>query len=202
MQRYKTSSAYIDSYTAVIYVAVAAALAGWIAFETRDVINPWWLGVSIVTLFVYFGIISWLLNQFHDVNRIFTIYGVGILCLGLIVSLVAYVTGIRLPTDLPILSYFASGLESYDPGSVAISYAIIVMLAVFVLSLPLLLLDDTRFMRRLVMVLHLHKLDYIVDRTLDWLGYKLDLGTHSWLVVLFTLLVIVNVIVVGGAALI
>lgn len=206
MQRYRTSSAYIDSFVAAFYIIAAAGLAAWIAYETRAVINPWWLGGSVVLLFVYALLILWLLRQFSSPDRIFITYTTGIICLGMVLSLVAYISHVRLPTDLPVLGLFiylaGLQLESFDPGAVAISYAIVVGLGAFIIATPFLFLDNTRLVRWLVKTLRLDRLDYIVDASLDRFGYWIDAGRHGWLMVVLGLLAIVSLIVVGGAALI
>jgi hypothetical protein len=206
MKRFRTSSAYIDSFVVAIYIIAAACLAGWIAYETRGVINPWWLGGSVTVIFVYLLIIAWLLGQFHDVDRIFFTYMTGVLCLGMILALVVYISGVQLPTDLPVLSFLAylAGMqvESFDPGAVAISYAVVVGFGAVIVACPFLFLDNTKPVRFLVKKLKLDHLDYFIDSSLDYLGYRLDTGRNGWLMVLFGLVALVCLVVVGGAALI
>jgi hypothetical protein len=204
MKRFRTSTAYIDSYQAGIYVLFAAFIAGWIAYETRYVINPWWLGGSIIVIFVYILLVLWLLAQFNDADRIFATYTTGIICFGMIVSLVAYVSGVQLPTSLPVLSLYAyflnSSLTSFDPGMVAISYAFIVGAAALLIAVPFTLLDNTRPVRKMITWFKLDRLDYVIDTTLDQFGYWVDTGKYGWALVLVGMLSVVCLIVVGGAA--
>jgi hypothetical protein len=205
LKRYASSPAYIDSIKVSVYLAIGLGVALWFAVILRNVINPWWLGGSIAMIFVYQLFIFWLMRQFNDSTRIFVVFIFGLISLGLIASLVAWVTGVRLPTDLPVMAYlygfYPVYMTTFDPGTVAIYYASFAQIVAGIVSVPLWLLGDSRPVRKVLRDSWLARIDLVIDVYLDKISFKLDNGQHGWLAVLTGAIVLAVGTVVGAAAL-
>jgi hypothetical protein len=204
-KRYSESSAYIDSTLVAAFVIGLIAFATWIAFETSSVINPLWLGGSIIAVGIYEMIIYWLMRQYWDVHRIFIIFIINIVSLGLILGLVGIVFDVRLPVDLPVLNFtlYLSGIEatSFSPGAVALSYTVIGLFSGYVVMLIAMLIENTRPAMKIKQWFKLDRLDYIIDTKLDKHSFFLENTSFFWLVAPIILLVALNVVVVGSASL-
>lgn len=203
--RFKTSEAYIDSSMIVAFMLGVAVFAAWIVYETRDVIAPWWLGPSIFTVVIYQMTIFWLIRQYWEVNKILGIFTSNLICLGLILALVSYVTGITLSTDLPVLNIilYLAGIEatSIQPGAVALSYATLALFAGLIAAVIIRLFDRTKAFKRLMQTTGLAKIDLYVDWLLDKYALMMDQGERAWLITPQIALIITILIVVGLAAL-
>ena len=204
-QRYSYSTAYIDSTLVVAFIAGLVAFAVWIAWQTAGVINPWWLGGSIIAVGIYEMIIFWLMRQYWDVHRIFIIFIINVVSLGLILGFVGIVFGVRLPVDLPILNvtYYLAGIEatSFSPGAVALSYTVVGLFSGFIVMLIAIAIEDTRLAKRLKKQLKLDKLDLVIDTKLDDNSFFLENSSMFWVIAPIVLLIVLNVVVVGSASL-
>jgi hypothetical protein len=153
LTRYSWSPAYIDSGVVGAYVIGLVAFAVWIAAITAGVVSPIWLGVSIVAVGIYQIGIFWLIKQYFEADKIFMIFASNILCLGLILTFVETVFGVRLPVNLPILNMFVSyvGLQatSLSPGLVAISYAVVGMLTGGLVAFVYMFIDNAKPLMRI-----------------------------------------------------
>lgn len=204
-QRYSSSDAYIDSTQVAAFIIGLVAFAIWIAWATAQVINPWWLGGSIIAIGVYEMIILWFMRQYWDVHRIFIIFLMNILSLGLILSLVEVVFNVRLPVDLPILNltFSLAGIEatSLSPGAVALSYAIIGLISGFISVFIAAVVENTRLAKNIKTWLKLDQLDLAIDTKLDNNSFWLENSSFFWLIAPIALLIALSVVVVGSASL-
>ncbi|MFZ1250375.1 MAG: hypothetical protein WAR37_02925 [Candidatus Microsaccharimonas sp.] len=201
------STAYIDSTLVVAFLAGLVAFAVWIAWQTAGVINPWWLGGSIIAVGIYQMLIFWVMQQYWEADRILGIFTTNIVCLGLILGLVGVVFGIRLPVDLPILNFtlYLAGIEatSFSPGAVALSYGFIGLIVGIVVALIVATFENSRFIKHLKQLLRLDRLDLRIDLLLDRYSFWMEnYSKTAWIVTPTVLLIIVTVLVVGSAALI
>lgn len=205
-QRNSYSGAYIDSTLVAAFIIGLVAFAVWIAYETSAVINPWWLGGSIAAIGIYQMLIFWVMRQYWDVHRIFIIFIINIISLGLILGLVGLIFNVRLPVDLPILNVtlYLAGIEatSFSPGAVALSYSVIGILSGSIAAFIAMLVENTRPVVKVKKWLKLDTLDLIIDNKLDDNAFFLENDALFWMAVPTILLVIINVVVVGSAALI
>ncbi len=204
-KRHSFSTAYIDSTLVVAFIIGLVAFAVWIAWETANVINPWWLGGSIIAIGIYEMIILWFMRQYWDVHRIFIIFIINIICLGLILSFVGYVFNVRLPVDLPILNVtlYLAGIEatSFSPGSVAISYTVIGLFSGYITMFISMAVENTQPVKKIKKWLKLDQLDLIIDSKLDDNSFLLENSSFFWVIAPIALLVLLNVVVVGTASL-
>lgn len=206
LRRFAKSSAYIDSGLVAGYVLAGALFAGWIAYETRFVINPIWLGGSIMVVLLYQLMIYWLLLQYFEVDRIMTIFTLNIVSLLLIVWLVGAVAHINLPTSLPVLTWAGSvtgqSILSSDPGWVALSYSVIAVLCGMAGVTLVALVETLPGVAQLKRKLALDKIDLLIDVLLHRLSGWVSLNASAWVMLPLSLLAGLLVLVVGGAALI
>jgi hypothetical protein len=206
LRRFAKSSAYIDSGLVAGYVLAGALFAGWIAYETRFVINPIWLGGSIMVVLLYQLMIYWLLLQYFEVDRIMTIFTLNIVSLLLIVWLVGAVAHINLPTSLPVLTWAGSvtgqSILSSDPGWVALSYSVIAVLCGTAGVTLVALVETLPGVAQLKRKLALDKIDLLIDVLLHRLSGWVLLNASAWVMLPLSLLAGLLVLVVGGAALI
>lgn len=206
LRRFAKSSAYIDSGLVTGYVLAAAVFAAWIAYETRFVINPVWLGGSIMVVVAYQLMIYWLLLQYFEVDRIMTIFTINIVSLLLIVWLVGVVTHINLPATLPVLTWAGSvtgqTILSSDPGWVALSYSAIAVFCGVIGVVMAGLVEAFPGVAALKQKLALDKADLLVDVLLHRLSGWVSLNASAWVMLPLALLAGLLVLVVGGAALI
>lgn len=205
-KRHTYSTAYIDSTLVVAFIAGLVAFAVWIAWQTAGVINPWWLGGSIIAIGLYQMIIFWLMRQYWDVHRIFIIFALNIVCLGLILALVGFVFDVQLPVDLPILNttLYLAGIEatSYSPGSVAISYTVVGLFCGYFVMIAAMFVENTRWAKKVKKWLRLDRLDLAIDTKLDDGAFAVENTWYVWLITPIVLLVLLNIVVVGSASLI
>lgn len=205
--RFKVSSAYIDSGLVTAFLVGVVSFSVWIGYETRAVIPMWWLSPSIIAVVVYQMLIFWLLLQYWEADRVLFIYTSNIVCLGLILGLVSHFWDVTLPLSLPILNLSASmmqvyGLESFDPGAVALSYGAIGLGCGLLLLLSYGFIDRLAFIKNASTSLGLDKIDLRIDVLLDHLSTWIAHGSYGWIVIPQVLLVITVTVVVGLAALI
>lgn len=200
------SAAHIDSTLVAAFIVGLVTFATWIAWETSGVINPWWLGGSIIALGIYQLMIFWMMSQYWDAHRIFTIFTINIASLGLLLGLIGLVLDIRLPVDLPVLNatLHIAGIEatSFSPGAVALSYTVAGLFVGYIFLLIAMLVENTRPIVRLKSVLKLDRLDHAIDNSLDAHGFWLENSRLFWIGAPMLLLAIVAAIVVGAASLI
>ncbi len=203
--RYKKSDAYIDSSQVAGFLFGVIIFAAWIAYATRGVIAPWWLGTSIVVVTLYQMTIFWLIRQYWEPDKILGIFTSNIVCLGLIFALISYVSGVTLPTDLPILNFtlFLAGIEatSIQPGAVALSYAALALWVGLVGAFIVMLVDGSKWFKKLMKLSGLSKLDLMIDWALDKYSLMMDQGDRAWLITPQIALVITLTVVVGLATL-
>ena len=203
MKRFKSSPAYIDSLATGLYIGVGLLIALWFAVILRDIVNPYWLGISIATVFLYLGFMLWLMRQFTSTTRIFIIALFGVVSLGLLCSLVGFITGVRLPNDLPIVQYihfFPVQTTTYDPGAVAVFYAFFAHIAATLITIPLLAIRNTKRVRASISKSPVAKVDLFIDVLLDKFSFHIDTASHSWITVFVASLLIVLAVVIGLGA--
>lgn len=205
-KRHAMSPAYIDSSLVTGYLLGVILFSVWIAAITQNVINPVWLGVATASVAIYQMLIYWLLRQYWEPDKIFFIFTTNIASLSIILLAVGLMTGIQLPADLPVFSViiWLAGLQAtvYDPGLVAVSYALIALITGLLGVFFVALFDDSPVIMKLKKVLGLARLDLLVDKALDKYSFWMDRGSRAWLVTPLVLLILLSVIVVGGAGLI
>lgn len=203
--RYERSDAYIDSSQIVAFLFGVVVFSSWIAYQTREVISPWWLGVSIVIVTIYQMVIFWLIRQYWEPDKILGIFTSNLMCLGLIFALVSFVTGITLPTDLPILNFtlYLAGIQatSIQPGAVALSYAVLAIWVGLVAMFVFGLVDRTKAFKKIMKVTGLSRVDLHVDWLLDKYSLIMDQGDKAWLITPQAALIVTLTVVVGLAAL-
>jgi hypothetical protein len=204
MKRFSFSLAYIDGSRSILYIALGQIIAVALAILLQAVVNPWWLWISISTVFMYQLAMYWLMRQFYDYQRSLVVLIFGLVCLGLAVNLVTYVTNIRLPNDLPIVMYlngfYPYQTTTYDPGSVAVYYASFAHLIALILLLPLWLLAGKGLWNRESMPKILKKLDLTADFYLDKMSFHLNQSRYSWAGLLLVLSTLAVAVVVGSAS--
>lgn len=206
IRRFAKSSAYIDSGLVVGYALGGALFTVWIAYETRHVINPIWLGGSIAVVLLYQLMIYWLLLQYFEVDRIMTIFAINIASLLLIVWFVGAVAHINLPTILPVLTWIGGvtgqAILSSDPGWVAISYSVLALCCGVAGLFTVSLFEELPGASWLKRKMRLDQVDLWIDTTLHRLSGWVSLDTFAWVLLPMSLLAILLALVVGGAALI
>lgn len=204
LRRFTTSSAYIDSGMIGAFILGVAVFALWIALETGQLVSPYWLGISIVSIVIYQLAIFWLILQYWEADRILGIFTSNVLCIGLIIALVEFISGVNLPNRLPVLSViahnFGYSMESFSPGAVAFSYAVIALFAGLIALGFMVAIERLSIYRYIVKLFHLDKVDLALDYYLDKLSIWLDEHAYGWLIVPQVLLVTLLTIVVGLAA--
>lgn len=205
LRRLAKSSAYIDSGLVAGYMLGGALFAGWIAYETRFVINPVWLGGSILVVLMYQLMIYWLLLQYFEVERIMGIFTINIVSLLLIVWLVGAVAQINLPTSLPVLTWVGGvtgqSILSSDPGWVALSYSVIAMLCGIAGTCVMTVIEMVPLAEWAKRRMRLDRADLWIDVTLHRLSGWVALRELAWILFPLSLLSGLLVLVVGGAAL-
>lgn len=204
LKRFATSSAYIDSSMIGGFMLGVLVFAGWIGYETGQLVSPAWLTVSIVAVVLYQITIFWLILQYWEPDRILGIFTSNLICLGLIVMLVELVSGVVLPNHLPVLSVLAHtagySVTSFSPGAVAISYAVIALIVGLLAAGLMSWIEKLPLYSLIIKRTGLAKLDLMIDYHLDKFSVWLDVHKYGWLVVPQVLLAIMLVLVVGLAA--
>lgn len=206
LKRARLPDAHIDSTLVAAYALGAAVFAIWIAYMTRNVINPFWLGASIITLALYQVAIFWVMLQSWEIDRIMTIFAINILSLGMIMNLVSYILNVRLPVDLPVYSTLISlaGFEatSASPGAVGLSYAVLAFFAGAIMMFMVSWIENARIVTILKRKLHLDKADLRIDVALEKASGKIEDIPAAWSIAPLSLMVVAMIVVIGGAALI
>ncbi len=205
-QRSRMPDAHVDSTLVVMFSIGVVLFATWIAYETRNVISPYWLGSSIAVLALYQLAILWMLRQSWEIDRIMTIFSINILSLSTIMNTVSYVLNVSLPTNLPFHSVLIhlAGIEasSTSPGTVALSYTMIAVIVGSVVMVIAGLVEDTKPVCRVKRLLKLDKLDLRIDLALEKVSGRLEDVPAAWLVVPLGLMAVAMIVVIGGAGLI
>lgn len=205
LKRFVRSPAYIDGSHVSAYVMVGLLVSLAFAVILRSVVNPLWLGVAVMSVFVYQLAMFWLMRQFTDAARVFVVLIFGVINLGLIASLVTYVTRVTLPTDLPIVMYlswlYPFHTTTYDPASVAIYYASFAHIVGLTVTAPAWIFGENKPIFSKVDIPSFKKADLFVDVYLDRLSFYLDSHRYGWVAVLAGAITAVVAVVVGGAAL-
>jgi hypothetical protein len=204
MKRFSFSLAYIDGSRSILYLALGQIVAVALAILLQAVVNPWWLWLSVSTVFIYQLAMYWLMRQFYDYQRSLVVLIFGLVCLGLAVNFVTHVTNIRLPNDLPIVVYLSGfypyQTDTYDPGSVAVYYASFAHVIALTLLLPLWLLAGEGLWNSESMPRILKNLDLTADFYLDKLSFRLNQSRYSWAGFLLVLSALTITVVVGSAS--
>lgn len=203
-KRYNYSPAYIDSGIVTAYFTGVIAFAVWIAWQTADVISPVWIALSIVAISSYQMGIFWLLRQYWEIDRIFSIYINNITCLGLYFLAAEYITDVKLPVELPIinLTLYLMGVEatSLSPGAVALSYSLVAIICGAIVAVVIGMFEDSGWMKKVKHTIGLERIDFMIDKVLDKLSFWMDRTSYEWLSIPLVMLVGVLVVVIGLAA--
>ena len=206
LKRFRMPGAHIDSTLVVAYAVGVIAFAVSVAYATRGVISPYWLGTTIVALALYQLAIFWVMLQSWEIDRIMTVFVINILSLGIIMSAISYLLNISLPVDLPVLSIMVhlAGIEatSASPGAVGLSYATLAIQVGLLLMIVVSQIENMRYIDRAKKILRLDEVDLRADIALEKISGSLEDVPGTWLIAPLGLMVIAMLVVIGGAWLI